>query len=154
MEILFSVVGFHKRNGNETHHDLFEFKSASANVNVFYQHHADIMTLYDCSFLRWELLDDPSQSSLCSCCDSTCKWRSKRGVERGITFLPTRLFFLFFFRLCFILMESLNFSPRPLSESHSLSHNSVLGPLIIVDPSDSKAHSIPEVSAAAADSQA
>ncbi|XP_070830940.1 zona pellucida sperm-binding protein 3-like [Chaetodon trifascialis] len=60
---------------------------------------------------RWELLDDPSQSSLCSCCDSTCNSRSKRGVEW---------------------------------ESHSFSHNSVLGPLIIVDPSDSKARNIPQ----------
>ncbi|XP_070774958.1 zona pellucida sperm-binding protein 3-like [Enoplosus armatus] len=58
---------------------------------------------------RWELLDDPYQSSLCSCCESTCKSRSKRGVEW---------------------------------ESHSFSHTSVLGPLIIVDPSDSKAHNI------------
>ncbi|XP_029309677.1 uncharacterized protein LOC115022737 [Cottoperca gobio] len=30
---------------------------------------------------RWELLDDPSQSSICSCCSSTCLSRSKRGVE-------------------------------------------------------------------------
>ncbi|XP_030607609.1 zona pellucida sperm-binding protein 3-like isoform X2 [Archocentrus centrarchus] len=30
---------------------------------------------------RWELLDDPSQSSLCSCCDSSCKSRLRRGVE-------------------------------------------------------------------------
>ncbi|XP_058496771.1 zona pellucida sperm-binding protein 3-like [Solea solea] len=29
----------------------------------------------------WELLDDPFQSSLCSCCDSTCKSRSRRGLE-------------------------------------------------------------------------
>ncbi|XP_035026440.2 zona pellucida glycoprotein 3f, tandem duplicate 2 [Hippoglossus stenolepis] len=49
----------------------------------------------------WELLDDPLQSSLCSCCDSTCKSRSKRG------------------------------------ESHSPSHNSVLGPLIIVEQNPS-----------------
>ncbi|XP_018533048.1 zona pellucida glycoprotein 3f, tandem duplicate 2 [Lates calcarifer] len=55
----------------------------------------------------WELLDDPFQSSLCSCCDSTCKSRAKRGVGW---------------------------------ESHSWSHNSVLGPLIIEDPSGSKAH--------------
>uniref|UniRef100_A0A665X2D8 Zona pellucida sperm-binding protein 3-like n=1 Tax=Echeneis naucrates TaxID=173247 RepID=A0A665X2D8_ECHNA len=33
---------------------------------------------------RWELLDDPFQSNLCSCCDSTCTSRSKRGVEGGI----------------------------------------------------------------------
>ncbi|KAI3375290.1 hypothetical protein L3Q82_021791 [Scortum barcoo] len=64
----------------------------------------------------WELLDDPSLSSLCSCCDSTCKSRSKRGVEW---------------------------------ESHGLSHSSVLGPLIIMDPSDTKAHNIPEASVAA-----
>ncbi|XP_028283705.1 uncharacterized protein LOC114450014 [Parambassis ranga] len=55
---------------------------------------------------RWELLDDPFQNSLCSCCDSTCTSRSKRGVEQ---------------------------------ESHSLSHYSVLGPLIIVEQSDSDA---------------
>ncbi|KAI7812388.1 hypothetical protein IRJ41_001137 [Triplophysa rosa] len=24
---------------------------------------------------RWELLDDPSQSSVCSCCETTCPWR-------------------------------------------------------------------------------
>ncbi|XP_029297135.1 zona pellucida sperm-binding protein 3-like [Cottoperca gobio] len=30
---------------------------------------------------RWELLDDPSQSSICSCCSSTCLSRTKRGVE-------------------------------------------------------------------------
>ncbi|KAK2821954.1 hypothetical protein Q5P01_022019 [Channa striata] len=29
---------------------------------------------------RWELLDDLSQSSLCSCCESTCKSRTRRGV--------------------------------------------------------------------------
>ncbi|KAJ8387638.1 hypothetical protein AAFF_G00151880 [Aldrovandia affinis] len=33
---------------------------------------------------RWELLDDPSQSSLCSCCDSHCKYRKTRGVELGL----------------------------------------------------------------------
>eukprot|EP00066_Takifugu_rubripes_P010169 XP_003977766.2 PREDICTED: zona pellucida sperm-binding protein 3-like [Takifugu rubripes] len=51
----------------------------------------------------WELLDDPSQSSLCNCCQSTCKSRSKRGVT---------------------------WDPQ------SFSHKSVLGPLIIVDPSE------------------
>ncbi|KAM9349982.1 zona pellucida glycoprotein 3f, tandem duplicate 2 [Symphorus nematophorus] len=51
----------------------------------------------------WELLDDPSQSSLCSCCDSTCKSRSKREAEW---------------------------------ESRGFSHKSVVGPLIIMDPSD------------------
>ncbi|XP_044224924.1 zona pellucida glycoprotein 3f, tandem duplicate 2 [Thunnus albacares] len=69
---------------------------------------------------RWELLDDPFQSGLCSCCDSTCKSRFKRGVDL---------------------------------ESQGLSHNSVLGPLIIVDQSDSKAHNIHMGSVTAADSQ-
>nr|XP_046264682.1 zona pellucida glycoprotein 3f, tandem duplicate 2 [Scatophagus argus] len=55
---------------------------------------------------RWELLDDPFQSSLCSCCESTCKSRTRREVEL---------------------------------ESHRFSHKSVLGPLIIVDSSHSKA---------------
>uniref|UniRef100_A0A8D3AUI4 Zona pellucida glycoprotein 3f, tandem duplicate 2 n=1 Tax=Scophthalmus maximus TaxID=52904 RepID=A0A8D3AUI4_SCOMX len=31
----------------------------------------------------WEMLDDPLQSSLCSCCDSTCKSRSKREESHG-----------------------------------------------------------------------
>ncbi|XP_074506436.1 zona pellucida sperm-binding protein 3-like isoform X1 [Sebastes fasciatus] len=66
---------------------------------------------------RWELLDDPF-SPVCSCCDSTCKSRSKRGVEYA----------------------------------HGFSHNSVLGPLIIMDPSDSKAHNVSELSVTAADS--
>ncbi|XP_064867175.1 uncharacterized protein LOC135564988 isoform X2 [Oncorhynchus nerka] len=30
---------------------------------------------------EWELLDDPSQSDLCKCCDSSCKPRLKRGVD-------------------------------------------------------------------------
>uniref|UniRef100_A0A3B5BBB4 Zona pellucida sperm-binding protein 3-like n=1 Tax=Stegastes partitus TaxID=144197 RepID=A0A3B5BBB4_9TELE len=38
---------------------------------------------------HWELLDDPPQSSLCSCCDSTCKSRSKRGVHWGIICMLT-----------------------------------------------------------------
>ncbi|KAM6989366.1 zona pellucida glycoprotein 3f, tandem duplicate 2 isoform 2-T2 [Tautogolabrus adspersus] len=59
--------------------------------------------------MRWELLDDPSQSSICSCCDSTCRSRSRRGVD---------------------------------PESQGFSYNSVLGPLIIVDPSDSNADSM------------
>ncbi|XP_053738379.1 zona pellucida glycoprotein 3f, tandem duplicate 2 isoform X1 [Synchiropus splendidus] len=49
---------------------------------------------------RWELLDDPLQSSICNCCDSSCGQRLKRAAP-------------------------------------ALRHNSVLGPLIIVDPSDS-----------------
>ncbi|XP_054479090.1 zona pellucida glycoprotein 3f, tandem duplicate 2 isoform X2 [Anoplopoma fimbria] len=59
--------------------------------------------------LSWELLDDPFQSSVCSCCDSTCKSRSKRGVEW---------------------------------ESHSFTPNSVLGPLIITEPSDPKVNNM------------
>ncbi|XP_075876688.1 zona pellucida sperm-binding protein 3-like [Nelusetta ayraudi] len=58
---------------------------------------------YDQENGRWELLDDPRQNSLCSCCDSTCKSRPRRGVHLG---------------------------------SQGFSHKSVLGPLIIVDPSD------------------
>ncbi|XP_071368783.1 zona pellucida sperm-binding protein 3-like [Centroberyx affinis] len=58
---------------------------------------------------RWELLDDPFQNALCSCCDSTCKSRSKRGVE---------------------------------SESQGLIQNSVFGPLIIVDRSDTRTHNM------------
>ncbi|XP_056277643.1 zona pellucida sperm-binding protein 3-like [Pseudoliparis swirei] len=50
----------------------------------------------------WELLDDPSMSGVCSCCDSTCKSRNKRGVDW---------------------------------ETNAFSHHSVLGPLIIIDPS-------------------
>ncbi|KAK5935773.1 hypothetical protein CgunFtcFv8_021106 [Champsocephalus gunnari] len=30
---------------------------------------------------RWELLDDPMQSSICDCCSKTCNTRSKRGDE-------------------------------------------------------------------------
>nr|XP_020507381.1 uncharacterized protein LOC109997300 [Labrus bergylta] len=59
--------------------------------------------------MRWELLDDPARSSICSCCDSTCRSRSRRGVD---------------------------------AESRGFSYNSVLGPLIIVDPSDSNADSM------------
>ncbi|XP_075954527.1 zona pellucida sperm-binding protein 3-like [Anarhichas minor] len=57
----------------------------------------------------WELLDDSSKSSVCSCCDSTCKPRTKRGLEW---------------------------------KTNGFSHHSVLGPLIIVDPSDSKANNV------------
>ncbi|XP_051556237.1 zona pellucida sperm-binding protein 3-like isoform X6 [Myxocyprinus asiaticus] len=35
---------------------------------------------YDKSSSRWLLLDDPSQSSLCSCCDTKCRGRKKRGI--------------------------------------------------------------------------
>ncbi|XP_028987880.1 zona pellucida glycoprotein 3f, tandem duplicate 2 [Betta splendens] len=55
---------------------------------------------------RWDLLDDPSQSSICSCCDSTCKSHAKRAASW---------------------------------DSQTLMHNSVLGPLVIVDPSAFKA---------------
>uniref|UniRef100_A0A3Q1F998 Zona pellucida glycoprotein 3f, tandem duplicate 2 n=1 Tax=Acanthochromis polyacanthus TaxID=80966 RepID=A0A3Q1F998_9TELE len=77
-----------------------------------------------CHFVKenvsWELLDDPLQSSLCSCCESTCKSRSKRGVHWA---------------------------------SGSLSHNSVVGPLIIVERSDLKANGTSVRSVSAADVQ-
>uniref|UniRef100_A0AAY4B1Z9 ZP domain-containing protein n=1 Tax=Denticeps clupeoides TaxID=299321 RepID=A0AAY4B1Z9_9TELE len=31
----------------------------------------------------WEMLDDPSRNSLCSCCDSNCVYRTKRGAASG-----------------------------------------------------------------------
>ncbi|KAM4604662.1 zona pellucida sperm-binding protein 3-like [Polymixia lowei] len=37
-----------------------------------------------CQYVKgygWELLDDPSKSSLCSCCDSSCKSRRMRSTE-------------------------------------------------------------------------
>ncbi|KAJ8272539.1 hypothetical protein GJAV_G00090390 [Gymnothorax javanicus] len=37
---------------------------------------------------RWELLDDPSQSFICSCCNSQCGYRKRRSLHfgaRGIT---------------------------------------------------------------------
>ncbi|XP_057189704.1 zona pellucida glycoprotein 3f, tandem duplicate 1 isoform X1 [Triplophysa rosa] len=36
---------------------------------------------YDKFNSRWTLLDDPSQSSLCSCCDTNCRGRKKRGLR-------------------------------------------------------------------------
>lgn len=45
--------------------------------------HLRELILY-CVFLSWELLDNPSQSSLCNCCRSTCQSRSRRGVTWGI----------------------------------------------------------------------
>lgn len=54
----------------------------------------------------WELLDDPRQDSLCSCCDSTCKSRPRRGVHLGTSFMQCwhqylnfvfTIFSLFFF---------------------------------------------------------
>ncbi|XP_064782327.1 uncharacterized protein LOC135506849 [Oncorhynchus masou masou] len=54
---------------------------------------------------EWELLDDPSQSDLCKCCDSSCKPRLKRGVD---------------------------------SEAQGLVQNSVLGPLTIVENSETR----------------
>ncbi|KAJ8268668.1 hypothetical protein COCON_G00138400 [Conger conger] len=32
----------------------------------------------------WELLDDPSDNSLCSCCDSRCKYRDRRSLDLGV----------------------------------------------------------------------
>ncbi|XP_033943903.1 zona pellucida sperm-binding protein 3-like isoform X2 [Pseudochaenichthys georgianus] len=60
---------------------------------------------------RWELLDDPMQSSMCDCCSRTCNTRSKR-------------------------------------ESNGFMHTSVLGPLIIMDPSQQNAHNASVVSIA------
>ncbi|KAK5935791.1 hypothetical protein CgunFtcFv8_021115 [Champsocephalus gunnari] len=56
---------------------------------------------------RWELLDDPMQSSICECCSRTCNTRSKRGDDW---------------------------------ESNGFRHTSVLGPLIIMDPSQHNTH--------------
>ncbi|KAL3988042.1 interferon alpha [Sarotherodon galilaeus] len=69
---------------------------------------------------RWELLDDPSRSSLCNCCDLSCKSRSRRGVEWA---------------------------------SDGPSHNSVLGPLIIVAQSDFRDGNTMMESATTADPQ-
>ncbi|KAK9979118.1 hypothetical protein ABG768_012563 [Culter alburnus] len=35
---------------------------------------------YDRNSSRWVLFDDPSQSSLCSCCDTNCQGRKKREI--------------------------------------------------------------------------
>ncbi|KAM6918255.1 zona pellucida glycoprotein 3f, tandem duplicate 2 [Xenentodon cancila] len=51
----------------------------------------------------WELLDDPSQSSLCHCCESTCASKMKRAADWDL----------------------------------SGRYNSVLGPIIIMDQSNS-----------------
>uniref|UniRef100_A0A3P8ZIJ6 ZP domain-containing protein n=1 Tax=Esox lucius TaxID=8010 RepID=A0A3P8ZIJ6_ESOLU len=32
----------------------------------------------------WELLDDPYHSTVCDCCDFSCKSRTKRGIETGM----------------------------------------------------------------------
>ncbi|KAK5924311.1 hypothetical protein CgunFtcFv8_001191 [Champsocephalus gunnari] len=64
---------------------------------------------------RWELLDDPMQSSMRDCCSRTCNTRSKRGDE----------------------WKSNGFRPT-----------SVLGPLIIMDPSQQNAHNASVVSIA------
>ncbi|XP_034071356.1 zona pellucida sperm-binding protein 3-like [Gymnodraco acuticeps] len=61
---------------------------------------------------RWELLDDPMQSSICDCCSRTCNTRSKRGDEW---------------------------------ESNGFRHTSVLGPLIIMDPSQQNTHNASDV---------
>ncbi|XP_064201919.1 zona pellucida sperm-binding protein 3-like isoform X1 [Anguilla rostrata] len=49
---------------------------------------------------RWVLLDDRSQNSLCSCCDSHCGYRKTRGLRSGF---------------------------------HGLTHNAILGPLVVQD---------------------
>ncbi|XP_043113757.1 zona pellucida glycoprotein 3f, tandem duplicate 1 isoform X2 [Puntigrus tetrazona] len=40
---------------------------------------------YDRTNSRWVLVDDPSQSSLCSCCDTNCQGRKKREITAGTT---------------------------------------------------------------------
>lgn len=77
------------------------------------------LVLCHCSCGRWELLDDPRQNSLCSCCDSTCKSRPRRGVHLGISSLQCRhQYFLFlslflFIFLHFVLTMSLKMSFSP-----------------------------------------
>lgn len=77
------------------------------------------LVLCHCSCGRWELLDDPRQNSLCSCCDSTCKSRPRRGVHLGISSLQCRhQYFLFlslflFLFLHFVLTMSLKMSFSP-----------------------------------------
>ncbi|KAF3861009.1 hypothetical protein F7725_001264 [Dissostichus mawsoni] len=89
----------------------------------------EVRGLNDCCFLRWELLDDPMQSSMCDCCSRTCNTRSKRGDEWAF----------------FMMKLLLSFST---SESNGFWHTSVLGPLIIMDPSQQNAHNASEVSIA------
>ncbi|KAF3861028.1 hypothetical protein F7725_001283, partial [Dissostichus mawsoni] len=102
------------------------------------------LSLNDCCFLRWELLDDPMQSSMCDCCSRTCNTRSKRGDEWGIAFMLTCMLFLY--SIVFFMMKLLlSFST---SESNGFWHTSVLGPLIIMDPSQQNAHNASEVSIA------
>lgn len=96
-----------------------------------------------CSIGRWELLDDPRQNSLCSCCDSTCKSRPRREVHLGIcnavlTLIVdfcVYLFQHFSFYSLFSQCSKMSFSLSVCSESQGFSHKSVLGPLIIVDQS-------------------
>ncbi|XP_036375378.1 zona pellucida sperm-binding protein 3-like [Megalops cyprinoides] len=38
---------------------------------------------YSKQLQRWQLLDDPSQSALCSCCDSECRHRKRRSLASG-----------------------------------------------------------------------
>ncbi|XP_051990914.1 zona pellucida glycoprotein 3f, tandem duplicate 1 [Xyrauchen texanus] len=46
---------------------------------------------YDKSSSRWLLLDDPSQSSLCSCCDTNCRGRKKRGITADSSMMTSVL---------------------------------------------------------------
>ncbi|KAI4902641.1 hypothetical protein NFI96_027653 [Prochilodus magdalenae] len=39
---------------------------------------------YNTELGGWELLDDPSRSDLCGCCDYSCRQRIKRGLRSGI----------------------------------------------------------------------
>uniref|UniRef100_A0A7N8X3U7 Zona pellucida glycoprotein 3f, tandem duplicate 2 n=1 Tax=Mastacembelus armatus TaxID=205130 RepID=A0A7N8X3U7_9TELE len=93
---------------------------------------------------RWSLLDDPFQSSICNCCDSTCKSRSKRQAEQGSLYFTTRMFFYFYiYTYIYIYIKNLFslsywvfhcFVTNPSLESRGLRHNFVLGPLIVVEP--------------------
>lgn len=38
---------------------------------------------YDSASSQWVLLEDPSQSSLCSCCDTSCQGTKKREIKAG-----------------------------------------------------------------------
>ncbi|KAK1898282.1 Zona pellucida sperm-binding protein 3 [Dissostichus eleginoides] len=55
-------------------------------LQVSPRYHSSAIILYLQSFKfglgrRWELLDDPMQSSMCDCCSRTCNPRSKRGDQ-------------------------------------------------------------------------
>ncbi|KAK1898129.1 Zona pellucida sperm-binding protein 3 [Dissostichus eleginoides] len=60
--------------------------SVKGNSRFLPRYHSSAIILYLQSFKfglgrRWELLDDPMQSSMCDCCSRTCNPRSKRGDQ-------------------------------------------------------------------------